>query len=120
MKSIEDDLLEDLLVSLRTSAGVTEGNVSSEVQVNGRAGIFVGWRKDETLLLMVSLMVRMLVMTKTEKVIHKYGFRHRFLSSHGRGGIHLRLSIVVPRSVQSLSRRWKYTRRDSIMSLFAR
>ena len=27
IKSIEDDLLEDLLMSLRTSAGVTEGNV---------------------------------------------------------------------------------------------
>ena len=31
MKSIEDDLLEDLLMSLRTTAGVTEGNVSSGV-----------------------------------------------------------------------------------------
>ena len=29
MKSIEDDLLEDLLMNLRTLAGVTEGNVSS-------------------------------------------------------------------------------------------
>ena len=27
MKSIEDDLLEDLLMSLRTSAEVTEGNL---------------------------------------------------------------------------------------------
>ena len=29
MKSIEDDLLEDLLMSLRASPGVTEGNVSN-------------------------------------------------------------------------------------------
>ena len=42
MKSIKDDLLEDLLMSLRTSAGVTEGNVSNEVPVNGRSGILVG------------------------------------------------------------------------------
>ena len=41
MKSIEEDLLEDLLMSLRTSAGVTEGNVSSGVPVNGRSGILV-------------------------------------------------------------------------------
>ena len=38
MKSTEDDLLEDLLMSLRTSAGVKEGNVSSGVPVNGRSG----------------------------------------------------------------------------------
>ena len=37
MKSNEDDLLEDLLMSLRTLAGVTEGNVSSGVPVNGRS-----------------------------------------------------------------------------------
>ena len=42
MKSIEDDLLEDLLMSLRTSAGVTEGNVSNGVPMNGRSGILVG------------------------------------------------------------------------------
>ena len=36
MKSLEDDLLEDLLMRLRNLAGVTEGNVSSEVPVNGR------------------------------------------------------------------------------------
>ena len=42
MKFIEDDLLEDLLMSLRTSAGVTEGNVSSGVPMNGRLGISVG------------------------------------------------------------------------------
>ena len=42
MKSIEDDLFEDLLMSLRTSAGVTEGNVSNGVPVNGRSGILVG------------------------------------------------------------------------------
>ena len=42
MKSNEDDLLKDLLMSLRTSAGVTEGNVSNEVPVNGRSGILVG------------------------------------------------------------------------------
>ena len=42
MKSIEDDLLDDLLMSLRTSAGVTEGNVSNEVPVNGRSEILVG------------------------------------------------------------------------------
>ena len=34
MKSIEDDLLEYLLMSLRTSTGVTEGNVSTVVTVN--------------------------------------------------------------------------------------
>ena len=33
MKSIEDDLLEYLMMSLRTSAGVTEGNVSSGVHM---------------------------------------------------------------------------------------
>ena len=39
---IEDDLLEDLLISLRTSAtGVTEGYVSNGVPVNGRSGILV-------------------------------------------------------------------------------
>ena len=32
MKSIEDDLLEDLLMSLRTSAGVIEGNCQMECQ----------------------------------------------------------------------------------------
>ena len=42
MKSIEDDLLEDLLMSLKTSAGVTEGNVSSGLPVKGRSGILVG------------------------------------------------------------------------------
>ena len=42
MKSIEDDLLEDLLIGMRTSAGVTEGNVSNGVPVNGRSGILVG------------------------------------------------------------------------------
>ena len=42
MKSIEDDLLENLLMSLRTSAGVTEGNVSNGVPVNGRSGIWAG------------------------------------------------------------------------------
>ena len=42
MKSIEDDLLEDLLMSLRTSAGVTEGNVSNGVPVNERSGILIG------------------------------------------------------------------------------
>ena len=42
MKSIQDDLLEDLLMSLRTSAGVTEGNVSNGVPVNGRSGILIG------------------------------------------------------------------------------
>ena len=43
MKSIEDDLLEDLLMSLRTSTGVmTEGNVSNGVSVNGRSGILIG------------------------------------------------------------------------------
>ena len=42
MKSIEDDLLEDLLMSLRTSAGVTEGNVSNGVPVNERPGILIG------------------------------------------------------------------------------
>ena len=42
MKSIEDDLLEDLLTSLRTSAGMTEGNVSNGMPVNGRLGILVG------------------------------------------------------------------------------
>ena len=42
MKSIEDDLLEDLLMSLRTSAGVTEGNVSNGVAVNERSGILIG------------------------------------------------------------------------------
>ena len=42
MKSTEDDLLEDLLISLRTSAGVTDGNVSNGVPVNGRSGILVG------------------------------------------------------------------------------
>ena len=36
MKYIENDILEDLLMSLRTSAEVTEGNVSSGVAVNGR------------------------------------------------------------------------------------
>ena len=36
MKSIEDDSLEDSLMSLRTSAGITEGNVSSGVPVNRR------------------------------------------------------------------------------------
>ena len=41
MKSIEDDLLEDLLMNIRTSAGVTEGNVSSGVTENGRWGILV-------------------------------------------------------------------------------
>ena len=41
MKSIENDLLEDLLMSLRTSAGMTEGNVSNGVPVNGRSGILV-------------------------------------------------------------------------------
>ena len=41
MKSIEDDLLEDLLMSLRTSAGVTEGNVSNGVPVNGRSGLLI-------------------------------------------------------------------------------
>ena len=54
MKSIEDNLLEDLLMSWRTSAGVTEGNVLNGVPLNGSSGILVGWRKDETLLLMVS------------------------------------------------------------------
>ena len=39
MKSIENDLLKDLLMSLRTSTGVTEGNVSNGVPVNGRLGI---------------------------------------------------------------------------------
>ena len=42
MKSIEDDLLEDLLMSLRTSAGATEGNVSNGVSVNERSKILVG------------------------------------------------------------------------------
>ena len=42
MKSIEDNLLEDLLMSLRTSAGVTEGNVSNGVPVNGKSEILVG------------------------------------------------------------------------------
>ena len=42
MKSIEDDLLKYLLMSLRTSAGVTEGNVSSGMPLNGRSGILVG------------------------------------------------------------------------------
>ena len=32
IKSIEDDLLEDLLMSLRTSAGVMEGNMQMEWQ----------------------------------------------------------------------------------------
>ena len=41
MKSIEDDLLEDLLMSLRTTAGVIEGNVSSEVPVNERSDILI-------------------------------------------------------------------------------
>ena len=41
MKSIKDDLLEDLLMSLRSSAGVTEGNVSSGVPVNVRLGILI-------------------------------------------------------------------------------
>ena len=41
MKSIEDDLLEDLLMSLRTSAGVTEINVSNGVPVNERSGILI-------------------------------------------------------------------------------
>ena len=34
MKSIENDLLEDLLMSLRTLAGVTEEHVSDGVPVN--------------------------------------------------------------------------------------
>ena len=42
MKSIEGDLLEDLLMSLRTSAGVIEANVSNGVPVNERSGILVG------------------------------------------------------------------------------
>ena len=42
MKFIEDDLLEDLLMSLRTSAGVTEGNVSNGVPMNERFEILVG------------------------------------------------------------------------------
>ena len=42
MKSSEDDLLEDLLMSLRTSTGVTEGNVSNVVPVNERSEILVG------------------------------------------------------------------------------
>ena len=42
MKSIEEDLLEDLLMSFRTSAGAKEGNVSNGVPVNGRSGILVG------------------------------------------------------------------------------
>ena len=42
MKSIEDYLLEELLMSLRTSDGVTEGNVSYGVAVNGRYEILVG------------------------------------------------------------------------------
>ena len=42
MKSIEDDLLQDLFMGLRTSAGVTEGNVSNGVPVNERLGILVG------------------------------------------------------------------------------
>ena len=41
MESVEDDVLEDLLMSLRTSAGVTEGNVTSGVPVHGRSGILV-------------------------------------------------------------------------------
>ena len=41
VKSIEYDLLEDLLMSLRTSAGKTEGNLSSGMPVNGRSGILV-------------------------------------------------------------------------------
>ena len=41
MKSIEDNLLKYLLMSLRTSAGVTEGHVSNGVPVNGRSGILV-------------------------------------------------------------------------------
>ena len=96
MKSIEDDLLEDLLMSLRISAGVAKGNVSNGVPVNGRSGIFVGRRKDEILLLMVSLMVRILVMKTSEKVIHRVWFSA--LSSRGQRseGVHLRLSIVVP------------------------
>ena len=39
---IEDDLLEDLLISLRTSAEITEGYVSNGVPVHGRSGILVG------------------------------------------------------------------------------
>ena len=42
MKFTEHDLLENLLMSLRTSAGVTEGNVPSGMPVNGRSGILVG------------------------------------------------------------------------------
>ena len=42
MKSTEDELLENLLMSLRTSAGVTEGNVSGGVPMNERSGILVG------------------------------------------------------------------------------
>ena len=42
MKSIENDLLEYLLMSLRTSDGVTEGNVSNGVPVNERSGILIG------------------------------------------------------------------------------
>ena len=63
MKSIEDDLLEDFFMSLRTSAGLTKANVSNRVPVNGRSGILVGQRKDETL---PSLMVRILVMKTSE------------------------------------------------------
>ena len=42
MMSIEDVSLEDLLMSLRTSAGVTEENVPNGVPVNGRSAILVG------------------------------------------------------------------------------
>ena len=42
MKSIEDDLMENLLMSLRTLAGVAEENVSNGVPVNGRSRKLVG------------------------------------------------------------------------------
>ena len=119
MKSIEDDLLEDLLMSIRTSVGVTEGNVSNGVPVNERSGLLVGWRKDETLLLMVSLMVQILVMKKFEKVMPRVWLSASVLVKSR--SEKWRSSFVTlhccSESVQSLSRQWKYTRRDLLMSL---
>ena len=42
MKTVEDDLLDYFLISIRTSEEVTEGNVSSGGPVNGRSGILIG------------------------------------------------------------------------------
>ena len=122
--TVEQDLIRDVWMKFieDDSAGLTVGNVSSGIPVNGRSDKLVGWRKRWDFAINDILIVRILVMKKFEKVMHRVRFSASVLvksqSEEWRSSfvtLHCHLE-----SVQSLSRQWKYTRRDSLMSLFMR